>query len=236
MAKFCSNCGKQLDENAAMCLNCGVLVGNTTSNNLSNPNSTKKAKKKGFPTWVIVLIVVGCFILIPLILVTIIAVTAFNVVGDVGIDNLVENIVQKGTIGDTLKTDEFRIILTDALIYSSIGEEENYKEIPAEGKEYLVFFFNVENISDESEYISSYNFSGYADGYTVSVEYLFNDIDGVEKLGADLSPGMKTKGYVAFEVDTSWQKFELHFNDFSNSEEELVFTVVNEDNSNVEGA
>lgn len=28
MSKFCSNCGKELDENAAVCVNCGIYVNN----------------------------------------------------------------------------------------------------------------------------------------------------------------------------------------------------------------
>lgn len=33
MAKFCSNCGKELLDNQEVCLNCGVLVSNNNSNN-----------------------------------------------------------------------------------------------------------------------------------------------------------------------------------------------------------
>ena len=51
MAKFCANCGNELPENAAMCVKCGTMV-NGSGNNKGN-------KKKGLPTWAIVLIVVG---------------------------------------------------------------------------------------------------------------------------------------------------------------------------------
>lgn len=234
MARFCTNCGKELDDNAAMCLNCGVLVGSNTTNNVNN---TKKENKKGLPTWAIVLIVVGSIILLPIILIIVFAVTVFNAVKDTGFDindYVEETIVKRGTIGDSLKTDTFELTLTSALMYSSIGESY-YVETPAEGKEFLVFFFEVKNVSDESEYISSYDFSGYVDGYTNSVKYMFNDIDGVEELGTDLAPGMKTNGYVAFEVDQNWQEFEIHFDDWF-EDEELVFAVVNETNSNVSGA
>lgn len=41
MAKFCSNCGKELNENQDVCLNCGVSIKrNNQSNN--NPNSKSK--------------------------------------------------------------------------------------------------------------------------------------------------------------------------------------------------
>lgn len=239
MAKFCSNCGKKIDENAAICLNCGVIVENTVQNNSSTTNNQKTEKKKGMPTWAIVLIVVGCIILIPLILIVVIAVTAFNVISDIDFDinDYIEEIItQTGTIGDTLTTDTFKITLTDALLYDSIGEDEYYRETPAQGKEYLVFFFSIENISNQSEYISSFDFSGYVDGYTTSVEYLSNDIDGFEKLGTNIAPGMKTKGYVAFEVDTTWQEFELHFSEYLNYEDELIFNVINEESSNITGA
>lgn len=232
MAKFCTNCGKQLDENAALCLNCGVLVGNNTN------NTSKNEKKKGLPTWVIVLIIVGGVLLIPVIFIILIGVFTYNIV-DSTMNNLNEYIeetrVQNGKVGDTLSTDEFKITLNNLLIYSSIGNDENNLDIPSEGKEYLVFFFGVENISDDNEYISDYDFTGYVNGYEVKLAYLYNDIDGIKELEANLPPNKKTKGYVAFEVDTSWQEFKIHYKDWF-GEEELVFTVVNENSSNVIGA
>lgn len=50
MAKFCSNCGKELKEGADVCLECGTAI------NLTNKNSTNKNKK--IPTWLIVIIVI----------------------------------------------------------------------------------------------------------------------------------------------------------------------------------
>ena len=236
MAKFCANFGKELDENAAICLNCGVVVGNTTQNNTNN--SVNKEKKKGLPTWAIVLIVVGVIVLIPIILFIVFAVFVYNVVSDSDVeldyeDYIQDTVIQKGTIGDTLEVGNFKITLNEALIYSSVGEGY-YVETPAEGKEYLVFFLEAQNISDESDYISSYYFDGYVDGYTVSVASLLNDIDDVEEIGSTLPAGKKTKGFVAFEVDTDWEEFELHYSDFL-GDEEIVFTVVNEDSSNTEG-
>lgn len=42
MAKFCSNCGAELNENQEICLKCGVRVKNTT--NTTNANSNAKSK------------------------------------------------------------------------------------------------------------------------------------------------------------------------------------------------
>ena len=41
MAKFCSNCGKELNENQDVCLNCGVSI---KRNNQLNNNPNAKAK------------------------------------------------------------------------------------------------------------------------------------------------------------------------------------------------
>lgn len=43
MAKFCQNCGKELNENQVVCLNCGVAVNNTANANTNNnPNGKSK--------------------------------------------------------------------------------------------------------------------------------------------------------------------------------------------------
>lgn len=233
MTKFCSNCGRELDDNAAICLNCGVIVEKKEQNNINNTNKIKKEKKNGLPTWAIILIVVCCVLLIPLIFIILIGVFAYNVINSTkdGFDSFFEETVtQTGTIGDVLATDEFNITLEEVLIYSSIGNNENYLDIPSEGKEYLVFFFEIENISDDNGYISNYDFTGYADGDEVKTTFLYNDIDGIKGLNSNLPPSKKTKGFVAFEVDTTWQEFEIHYEDWFASNE-LVFTVVNEDSS-----
>lgn len=235
MAKFCTNCGNELAENAAICVNCGQVV----STGASESNGGKK-KKKGLPVWAIVLIVVGCVVLLPIIIFVGIAVFAFNNIDDEtknNIDNIINenNKVLTGTIGDTLTTDDYKLTLTSALMYSEI-KGEYYTDTPASGKEYLVFYFNVENISDENEYISSYNFSGYVDDTAVSTKYLLNNINGVEELASDLAPGKKASGFVAFEVDTSWQDFEIHFAENSWEDTSMIFRVVNEDKSSNQDA
>lgn len=226
MARFCANCGKELDDKADMCLKCGVIVGK------KNASSDGNEKKKGLPIWAIVLIVVGCFLVLPLMLSVLIMIIAFSVFDENSVDDIrnyiEESIIQNGTIGDTLMTDDYKINLTDVSRYNQITSNEYETEVPAEGKEYLVFFFDIENISDESRRISSYNFDGYVDGYAISSKYLLNSINDVNYLKANLAVGTKAKGYIAFEVDTTWQQFEIHFGDWY---EEIVFTVVNESNS-----
>ena len=230
MAKFCTNCGNELEENSVMCGKCGKMVNENVNKNTSNGNG----KKKGLPAWAIVLIVVGCVILIPIIICIILAIVGINYIkdNDINIKDYIEEVVtSNGTIGDTLTSDDLKITLTDALMYSSI-EGDSFTDTPSEGKEYLVFFFNVENTGDESEYISSYNFSGYVDNTFVNNVILFNNVDGNESLSADLAPGKKARGYVAYEVDTNWKEFEIHYKDNSfDLEDSMIFKVVNEDNN-----
>lgn len=233
MAKFCTNCGNQLDENASMCLKCGYTIGGISNPSSNNSSNSGKVKKEGLPTWAIVLIVVGCVMLIPLVMIVAIVVftirTTSNIVGD-HIDNVDESEVIIGTVNDTLENDDLKITLNDALMYSSIGNGY-YVDTPVDGKEYLVFFLEIENLDDENVYISSYDFDGYVDGYSVSSESFFDDIDGVEQLSSDLAPGMKVNGYVAFEIDTTWQNFEIHFEkfdlDFEDADDKFVFKVKN---------
>jgi len=231
MAKFCTNCGKELDENAAMCLNCGVIVGNNpVKANTTNNNGANK-KKKGLPIWAIVLIVVGCVVLLPIIVLVVIGLFAYNTINDV-VDNYddyynEETVTKTGTIGDTLSTDKFKITLNEAVMYGGI-EGEYYTDTPDTGKEYLIFFFDIQNISDESEYISYYDFSGYVDDYAASVTYLLNDVNDYEELATTLNPGTKTKGYVAFEIDENWDEFDIVYTELF-EDEELIFSVVNPD-------
>ena len=135
MAKFCTNCGNELPENAAMCVKCGKMVNENISTNKNTSNENDK-KKKGLPTWAIVLIVIGCVIIIPIIIVVVLAIVGFKYVKDNDIDikeYIEESATMKGTIGDTLSGDDVKITLTDVLIYHRI-EGEAFTDTPAEGK------------------------------------------------------------------------------------------------------
>ena len=231
MAKFCTNCGNELTDNASMCIKCGKEINGNKS------NGGKRKNKKGLPTWAIILIVVGCTLLIPMIILIMFAIFSYNYIkdNDVHIKDYIEEITSvKGTIGDTLENGDMRITLTDALIYSEINGEE-FTDKPGYEKEYLIFFFNVENIDDESKYISTYNFSGYVDDEAVQTKKLFNDVDNTSALNVDLASGKKARGYVAFEINEDWKKFEIHYKENSFDEDSIIFTVVNENNNQNEG-
>lgn len=48
MSKFCSNCGTKLNDNQAVCLNCGVSVQNNIKQEDTKNNSSDKSANTGF--------------------------------------------------------------------------------------------------------------------------------------------------------------------------------------------
>lgn len=237
MARFCTNCGSELADEAAVCIKCGINVNQGTNANTNTVNNTT-GKKKGLPTWAIVLIIVGCVVLIPLIIVIVLFVIGYNAIKDVGIDEIDKindyinensGSIKTGTINDTLSDGEVKLTLTGAYMYDSIGEEP-YVYTPEEGKEYLLFFFEVENVSSEINYISEYSFDGYADDVSVSTTSLYSEVDDTEQLSATITSGKKARGYIAFEVDKTWKDFEVHYKDsIWDDKDTLVFKIVNSD-------
>ena len=95
-----------------------------------------------------------------------------------------------------------------------------------EGKEFLLVFFEVENISSEIQ-----NFSGlflfsdfYIDNFKTPQTTLGYHIDdAMQLLAASVEPGKKVKGYFAFQVNPDWKKAEIIYNE----------DLLKEDNENV---
>lgn len=230
MAKFCPNCGNKLEEKSDICLKCGVLLNNNSSNTKNNK------KGKGMPTWALVLIIVVSVILLPIICVTIIAVSAFSFITSTDIvDEILGEInVETGKVGDIILTEDFKIKLTDYKTYDIIEKDKENKEESKEGKEYLVLFLDIENISNETTPIYSSDFGGYIENYSVAEKNIDTDIEGIAPLNANLLPGTKAKGYIVYEVNKDWTKFDLCYVDWYGNK--IVFTVVNEEKINITGA
>ena len=234
MGKFCSNCGKELDDNADICLKCGVLV----NGNKSNVNVVNT--KKGLPAWAIVLIVLGTLFLLFIGLLFSLGLLAYNTVrtspeveeygSDIrDIEDDIEGyvrdyieeyngnttVVGEGTVGDTILIDNIKITLlkTDNYTYNGDG--------------YLIFFFVVENGSNSDKLISYLNFRGIVDGEEVSSSFMLGKIDDVGNLNKNVKSGEKVNGYVAFEAPDNWEKFDLRYRKYLTNNE-IVFSVINE--------
>ncbi len=101
----------------------------------------------------------------------------------------------------------------------------NYFE-PEAGNVFVGVKFEIENISDAEQNISSLLlFDGYADGvkcdYSISANCAFND----GTLDGELSPGRKMIGYYAVEIPEDWEKleFEVKSDWLSSSKATFVF-------------
>ena len=59
MAKYCGNCGAQLEDNAKVCGNCGTLLDNTKVEGLNYTDPARKKKMGKRIKTLIVIIILG---------------------------------------------------------------------------------------------------------------------------------------------------------------------------------
>ena len=114
--------------------------------------------------------------------------------------------------GNYVEIDNLKFSFEKASQYDEIGEGY-FVDKPEDGKKYLVLFFEVENISNEEQHVNMFYYDAYVDDYTIDETYIFSDVEGYEDLSGDLAPGKKLKGYVCYEVNPDWQKFEFSYTD-----------------------
>ena len=94
-------------------------------------------------------------------------------------------------------------------------------------KKYLVLFFDVENVSDEDQYVNMFYWDAYADDYEIDQETLIVKPDDYDMLSGDLAVGKKMKGYICYQVDKDWEKLEATYTDGildSNDKYEFIVT------------
>lgn len=97
--------------------------------------------------------------------------------------------------------------------YKTVDEVNDYYEA-GDGKEYLILFFEIENIGEEEHTFSAWsNIDAYVDDMKISQKSFYTRIDGYSELSGSVAPGKKAKGYIAFEVEKSWTKAELIYDD-----------------------
>lgn len=122
--------------------------------------------------------------------------------------------VEYAGIGQYIEEGNWKISLLDSKTYSSIPTDNEFlKQEAASGKEYLILFFEAENISDENDYFNYLYFKAYADDTSVDIATIMGDVDGYGSVSGDVASGKKIKGYATWEVDTGWKNFEVSYND-----------------------
>lgn len=110
--------------------------------------------------------------------------------------------------GTVVETKIWKIKLLNAKEYTELKYSS-----AEEGKKFAVFFFEIENISDESKHFNTYDFYFYQDGYSVMKDTHFGDVDGYDDLSGDVISGAKRRGYVVIEVDESYKNIEIYYDD-----------------------
>lgn len=122
----------------------------------------------------------------------------------------------KFSVGEIVETSNLRITFVSAKEYQSDNEFIQ----PEDGNVYYEMKFEVENISDTDQNISSWDFVCYADNYDMEQAYM----DGMD-LDATLSEGKKTKGSVFFEVPKDAKEIFLEYETNFWTEDKIIFVV-----------
>lgn len=109
---------------------------------------------------------------------------------------------------------------------------KSYNEIDkyttaADGKEFVIATFELENISTEKQTFSFLCLATYFDDYKTPLTVLGQQIDGATLLAAtEIEAGKKIKGYLAYEVEPNWNKIDIIYNDSTiNNTNEIKFTI-----------
>ena len=126
-------------------------------------------------------------------------------------------------VGDILMDGDVKIV------YMSSGEykSDNQFSQPTEGNKYIYLQFAFENTSDSQDHsISFYSFDCYADGYSADAYY-----GGDENLGATLSAGRTTTGYLYFEVPEDATDIEVEYESNWFTDEKITFVYEGEQDS-----
>ena len=133
------------------------------------------------------------------------------------------NLVKVSNLVQT--NDKWKMTYLDCKTYKEINEYTK----AAEGKEFVIVAFDVENISTEGQNFSFFWLGSYFDDYKTPVSILGEQIDGATMLGANtIEAGKKIKGYLAYEVEPEWKKIDIIYNESLLPDEEenkMSFTI-----------
>lgn len=126
------------------------------------------------------------------------------------------------TTGDTAVLDTLKITANEL---KELKSDESGFISAEEGKVFTGVNFTVENISDESQIVSSILlFEAYADdtkcelSFSAATAFPEGTIDG------EIAPGKKITGWYTLELPENWTKLELHIAGSWLSDEKAVFT------------
>ena len=150
MAKYCTNCGNKVNEEADVCLKCGKYL---------TKDEIKKNNKIG-PIGIII-IIIASIIAIAFMIITFIAIIEESIEE---YDETIEQIPipphnNIGTIDDSLYYGNLEFKFNSAQIHEYI-EVQGDKKLPQKGYEYLILNFTVNNQNDDEYNLDINKFKG----------------------------------------------------------------------------
>lgn len=122
-------------------------------------------------------------------------------------------------VGETVEADGLSFTLRDASV-------SQYNE-----KDLVVLDFFIEDISNEHAIIYWGSFDAFVDDWAVNPEVL-SSVPGLsidKLLNADLTPGKRTQGIVAYQLNKGWKVLELQYLFYSDGQRKIVFCVTPDD-------
>lgn len=201
--KTCKHCNEQIAKNAKRCPKCGGKLG--------LPGALK--------VLIIIVVILACVIG---------CVSSCTKSVDDSLNDIKDSykdINGKTTfkVNETFENKYEKITMTE--VNTNFTDYSEYNE-PSSGKKYIMLKFEVENIDQEKDelYVSSVNFSAYADGVSVDSAIVLND--KYNDLSATLGKGKKAVGYLAYEVPVDAKKITITYNaDFWTDGNSIEFVV-----------
>lgn len=204
---FCKNCGKEIDDKAVICPNCGVAT-------------SEKKKKKKHP-------ILGAIILIFGILLIIGAASGGadepEKVGEASEKNstlATEPVVTEFTVGDKVELNDIVVTLVDVSENTGTACTK-----PSDGKIYVLCEFEIENNSSKDIAVSSIMcFEAYFDDYSTSMNLSALLNTDKAQLDGSVAAGKKMNGVIGYEVDSDWSELEIRFTPNFWSGKDIIFT------------
>lgn len=134
---------------------------------------------------------------------------------------------KKTDIGTEISSDKWNVKLIDVKKYETVGDI--FTQSADDGKEFVIFYLEAENVSSADDYFNTLYFRSYVDGYITEQTLLLSDIDGYSSMSGDVAAGKKIKGYVAVQAPLGWKSIELIYDDGAFIENKVAeFGIINE--------
>lgn len=134
---------------------------------------------------------------------------------------------KKTQIGTEIHSDTWNVKLLDTKKYDEVGE--TFTQKADDGKEFVIFYLEAENVSSEDDYFNMLYFRSYIDGYLADQTILLSDVDGYSSMSGNVASGKKIKGYIAVQAPLGWNSVELIYDDGMFIENKVAeFAITNE--------